>query len=435
MSARDWALAELDRRRLPGWRSIASRRLHLVPPPGDPRDLALAEHIVVAVVKNLLHLRHLLQYHADRPLERIDPLVAKIVVIGLAQLRCMQRIPASAAVNEAVDQAKRFGRARAAGFVNVVLRNATRNADPPPPDPAADAERYAALVLSHPRELYRRLHREFGAARALEICRHNNSQPPTIVRLLKDVTSDRLVADGVTVSPHARPGMYVVEPARKTVLADWAARGIAQVQDPTAASVVEMLDIRPGQRILDRCAGVGTKTLQIREALGQSGQIVAVDPSAARLKLLADAAASRAIGNVTIVNTDMLGHPADGATAPFDRALVDVPCSNSGVLARRAEARYAQRDHDLRSLAKLQRQILFDTAPLIADGGLLLYSTCSIWPEENEHQVEWFARHFSEYAVEDSRLVLPGGANDPARYHDGGFVAVMRRRTQSPAAG
>jgi 16S rRNA (cytosine967-C5)-methyltransferase len=430
MSARDWALAEIDRRRLPGWRSGLLRRSKPVQMPSDPREIALAEHIVIGVTKNLLHLRHLLHHHSGRALNQIDPLVAKIIVIGIQQLRFMQRVPASAAVNEAVNQAKRFGRSRAAGFVNVVLRNASRNPDPLPPDAAEYPAVYASLALSHPQELFRRLSKLVGATKALEICRHNNTEPPTIVRLLKSATREQLADSGADVKAHERPDMFVIDSPRRAVLADWARRGIAQVQDPTAAGVVEFMDILPGQRILDRCAGVGTKTLQIRDVLGESGEILAVDPSAPRLKLLKESISARGFADVVTERTAMLATVESLAPESFDRVLVDVPCSNSGVLARRPEARYAQRDGDLRSLTSLQREILADTAAYVAANGLLVLSTCSIWPEENERQVEWFVRKFPSFLVERSLLVLPSASSDPCRYHDGGFVAVLRRSRQ-----
>jgi len=175
MNARDAALLELDRIHLPGWRGGAVRGRRDV---GDldPRDRALAEQIRIGVIKNLLLIQHLIQHHSGRSLASIDELVQKVLAIGLYQLRFLTRIPASAAVDEAVEQARRFGQPRATGFVNAVLRNAIRDADPSmPPE----------IELSHPAALIKRLRDLLGdEGRMVEFARHDNREPPTIVRVV-----------------------------------------------------------------------------------------------------------------------------------------------------------------------------------------------------------------------------------------------------------
>ncbi|HEX2971872.1 MAG TPA: transcription antitermination factor NusB, partial [Tepidisphaeraceae bacterium] len=180
ISARDYALAELDAKRLPQWRPGMLRARGTQPArqvPEDPRDRALAEQIIIGVTKNLLHLQWLITHYTRRPLKQIDPLAQKIVAIGLYQLRCLTRIPPSAAVDEAVKQAKRVGHTRAAGFVNAVLRTAARNPEVPLPDRIADPAAYAERVLSHPQELFDRLAKFLGEERALLLCEHDNLEP------------------------------------------------------------------------------------------------------------------------------------------------------------------------------------------------------------------------------------------------------------------
>lgn len=428
MNARDHALIEIDRRKLPGWPSGLVRRRGPTEMT-DPRDRALAEQLLIGVVKNLLHLRHLLRHHSGHNLSQIDPLVAKIVVLGLYQLRFMTKIPASAAVDQAVEQARRFDRARAAGFVNAVLRNATRNADPDPPDPHLDPQGHAVTMLSHPPELFQRLAQQVGVRDALKLCRAHNAEPPTLARLLRGVTPEQLrsASPDVAIRAHEQPGIVVVEGARREDFARWAGESLAQVQDATSAAVVGYLDVRPGMAVLDRCAGLGTKTFQIVEAAGETGQVIAIDPSAHRLRALRQLAGQRGIESVTIYQSSMLRDISSLAPDSFDRALIDAPCSNSGVIARRPEARYAQDSRSIESVVALQRQILSDTAAYVKPGGLLVYSTCSIWTEENERQVEWFVREYAEYSVQAGAMRLPATDGVPEQYHDGGFVAVLRR--------
>ncbi len=424
-SGRDYALAQLDRLPLPGWKEKLMR--HKVATPADPRDLALAERIIAGVLKNLGLLNHLIDHFATHP-GRIDPLVRKILAIAVYQVRFLTRVPASAAVDEAVEQTRRFGRPHAAAFVNALLRRAVSQPDVPLPDPANDPLKYAQLVLSHPSDLFKRWVAMLDVERAIAICEHNNREPPTLVRLFKGTSPKALEAEGITLTPHEQHGILVVEGARRATFASWAARGLAQVQDATAAGIAEHLDLQPGQDVLDRCAGLGTKTLQIHDILANTGWLMAVDPSQDRCKALRQLLADRKIENIAVVPTPMLRDVPQVKKPAFDRILVDVPCSNSGVLARRPEARYTQTEAALASLSKLQDQIMDDTAGYLRGGGRLVYSTCSIWPEENEQRVQRFLEAHRDYEQIESRLTLPSMDPDPARYHDGGFFAALQKR-------
>ena len=219
----------------------------------------------------------------------------------------------------------------------------------------------------------------------------------------------------------------MVSGAKRSAYADWSARGVAQVQDPTAAAVVAQVQAQAGQVVLDRCCGLGTKTLQMREAIGESGRIVAIDPAESRCQGLRRLLEQRHIQNVAVYCASRLQDLPDLSAERFDRALLDVPCSNSGVLARRPEARYSQNTRALQSLAKLQDTILHDTAGFIKPTGLLVYSTCSVWAEENEERIGVFLRQHPDFELMESQNTLPNLESDPLLYHDGGFVAVFRR--------
>ena len=586
MNARDYALHLLAAKPLPGLkdlsRSQAARALPSARDPGrshegavpsDPRDRALGEAIAVGVVKNLLRLHRLIEHFSGRRLAQIDPAVAAVAAIGLYQLRYLDRIPPSAAVDQAVEQIKRLGQPHAAGFVNAVLRKATRQADPAPPDPRAYPLAYAEAELSHPKVLCERFlsllrsicesiaprqaapdeaapdEAAYGAdpsradppcadppradpryadAHALRSpatdpsnstaqgpdapgpaalgaekfdeterlfawCRHNNSEPPTIVRLfagarIEQLTGEYLTREPLTgdapalekpagpgfsalgVAPHEMPGMVVVTGAGRRDFAGFADAGLAQVQDPTAAGVIDRMQLGPGMRVLDRCCGVGTKTLQLAAAVGPTGSVVAVDPAGHRLEVLDASLRNLKLTNVRTVRRRWIESPlkhvasdtpsdarppetrdavavaktagrdaaersdANSAATPafvssFDRVLLDVPCSNSGVLRRRPEARYAQDDRCIAAVCALQRQILADTAGAVAPGGLLVYSTCSIWPKENRKQINRFLKRYADFELQNDYLTLPSAGDDPAQYHDGGYVAVLRRRT------
>lgn len=423
MNARDFALVQLDQTKLPGWPARQLRQSG--PAPADPRDIGLAEQIRLGVIKNLALLHHLVTHYSSR--KRVDPLVSKILAVALYQIRFLDRIPKSAAVDEAVEQARRMGRKHAAGFVNAVLRRAVREPELALPTRDADPLGYATLTLSHPQDLVKRLMAEFDEQTMLDIAEHDNREPPTLVRAYRGVSVDRLSTSGVQITPHEQSEMYVIEKARRVTLAEWAGKGVAQVQDATAAGVVKRLELLPGLDVLDRCAGMGTKSFHIHDELAGSGWIMAIEPSEERIEAIRAMMKKRKIENIAVVQARMLEEISELKRPAFDRILVDAPCSNSGVLARRPEARYAQTEKSFESLAKLQNAILDDSAPYLRPGGLMVYSTCSIWRAENQERIEAFLKRHRDFERMHELVTLPSCTPDPARYHDGGYVCVMRR--------
>lgn len=427
MNARDLALDSICNSKLPGWTRAARK-----PAPGarggvDTRDYALGESIAATVVRNQMLLRYLIKHYSGREHKNIDPLVQVVLAIGLAQLRFFDRIPASAAVDEAVEQTKRLKLGRASGFVNAVLRRAAREPDVALP-PRDNTEQYVQIVLSHPLELFTRLTEVMGKENALKLCERHNQQAPTIVRT-SDISA--LAGSDVKVRSHSEPGMAVVENAREADFARWAAAGLAQVQDPTSAKVVRRMELNEGARALDRCCGLGTKTLQMAEMIGSTGTVVAMDPAEPRIKRLKESLAKRNLGWVHPHVAGMMSDFMTETDKPFNRVLIDAPCSNSGVLMRRPEARYRQDLRSLKSLQELQRRILLDTLPHIRQGGILVYSTCSIWHEENGDQIQWLCNQTPDFEVATLQTTLPSINDDATRHHDGGFVAVLKRKKVS----
>ncbi len=388
----------------------------------DARDSALAEQLYIGVVKNLLLLQNLIEHFSGHPLGNIDPIIQKILAIALYQMRFLTRIPASAAVNEAVEQVKRFGHPRAAGMVNAVLRNATRQ--PSPADPTNPAD-FARLVLSHPGPLYERACQLLGADGALQFCHHNNAQPPLIVRISPGVDPSALVDALVNPTPHQQPGFFVIEQGRRSLLARWADENLAYVQDPTAGSVVPLCDIRAGMTVLDRCCGLGTKTIQLRQLLGDTGRLFAMDPSPQRMEILSRVIESHGWANVQLLPHAWFSELPVPLSGKFDRILIDAPCSNSGVLARRPEARYHQTAASTRSLTKIQLALLDDCVPHLAHEGLIVYSTCSIWPDENEQCIAAFLKAYPNFKLIVSKTTYPSSAEGKITYHDGGYYAVL----------
>ena len=457
MDARDYAVLTLDEKNLPGMPRQAFKR-QSPKPPSDPRDRALAEHIVAGVVKNYKLLETLLVAAADRPISQIDPRAGLILLVALYQLRFLDRVPDHAVVAEAVRQTRGFGEvgfAKASGFVNAILRQALREPLVPLPTRDGDPAGFAEIVLSHPRALVEQLITLLGTDDMIRFCEHDNRTPPTLVRLIgsHDIGAllrvdadaeptaqaaglkDEVGEDSgrILVRAHEREGIVVVEGAKQVDFAKWAEAGIAQVQDATSAGTVAALDVRAGMTVLDRCCGVGTKTQQLAELVGPGGKVFAVDALGSRVSTLRRLASRRSdLKNVTAKRAEWMNELPAEWPASYDRILIDAPCSNSGVLARRPEARYAQHAAGQAELAASQLRILRDTWPSLAVDGLLAYATCSVWSAENGDIVRAFLDGRDDAELVSERSIWPSfGTDDPARYHDGGYVAVLRKLAAS----
>lgn len=403
----------------------------------DARDARLARAIYHTAVQRWLTIRHLLNAFAKQPVEKTEPMMQAVLAAGAAQLLFMDRIPHHAAIDEAVRFAKRHIRSKAGGLVNAVLRRLGEVIEhtvrgvvwspdamhvpfedgfvpltqPLLPSPQTLAEHLVAAT-SHPPALVSRWLALFGPQRTQQHCLHGTKHAPLVVAWPDDVQ----MPDAMT--PHERDGFGVWEGSHDELLTTLARAPGARVQDVTAASTVELLRGQGADVIVDYCAGRGTKTRQLRSMFPEA-TIVALEPAADRLAALRDAFAEDR--QVRTGQPDEAAHLLDGKTA--DVLVLDVPCSNTGVLARRIEARYRFSPHTLQQLVELQRQIASAARPLLRDGGVMLYATCSIDPDENHAQARWVAEQF-DGQIETETAALPAG--DGAGYCDGGYAAMLR---------
>lgn len=312
------------------------------------RDRALLTALVFGVARH----RRSLDWLIDRCAHRVRPEVRQHLRVALFQIRFLTRIPRHAAVHEAVELAKSLGR-RAAGFVNAVLRRAADLEFPPQP----------GIRTSHPDWLLRRWRH---LPRLSEILEADNAVLPITARVNPLRAPPELGGPAIVLQgdPADHPGF---------------AEGHFTVQDETSMKAAPLLAPRPGERILDLCAAPGGKTTHVAELMGDRGLIVAVDlPD--RVGLVREAARRLRLGSVLPVAGD---GTRIAFREPFDAVLLDAPCSNTGVLARRPDVRWRLREADILRAAELQRRLLRNAVHLLRPGGRLVYSTCSLEPEEN----------------------------------------------------
>ena len=409
----------------------------------DHRDARLACAIHRTTLQRWLSLEYLLERYLRRPIGRLEPALQGVLLSAAAQLVFMDRLPSHAVVHESVTWARQMVRAGAGRLANAVLRRVAELVDQaihdepwrPAPDrlPLADGyisltepclpdvetwDAYLSVATSQPVTLVRAWIQRFGRGRTTSLCLHHLTNPPTIVAL-EPAFSDYGALRHDLYLPHKVPGFLLWRGSRADLQRFLAEHPARRVQDSTTAQPVdETQDLAP-HLIIDACAGRGTKTRQLA-AVHPTATILATEVHPGRRGELAQAAAT--LPCVRVVEPDQL--PAHLAGGKADLILLDVPCSNTGVLARRPEARYRYGSAMLSSLVVLQRQIVQAMAPMLASDGVLLYSTCSLEPAENQDQVRWISRCLGA-RLELERCTLPEGAD--ATYCDGGYYARLRK--------
>jgi 16S rRNA (cytosine967-C5)-methyltransferase len=386
------------------------------------RDAGLCTEIVYGTLRWRRHLDWRLAPHLNRPLAKLDPWVRTLLRLTAYQIFFLDRVPHWAAVDEAVSLARlKAKNPGPAEFVNAVLRSLTR-ATEPPPLPALPVEALATR-LSFPDWIAARWVARYGMKDAEALMAAMNERPPVTIRAnLLRVSREDLAARlrdkelAVTRPTALAPEGLLVD---RGMVARWAAfiEGWCTIQDQASMLIARLLDPRPGELVADTCAAPGTKATHLAELMRNRGKILAMDPHAGRLKLIAGAAARL---GVTIIEA----HAGTVSTlAPrwkdrCDRVLVDAPCSNLGVLRRNPDVKWRRTADDLERMPDKQRGILAAAATLAKPGGRLVYATCSLEPEENEQVVGPFLEQHPDWQVDPP-------ADFPVAPDAGGFVRCL----------
>lgn len=354
-------------------------------------DRALFTEIFYGVIRHQRLLDFLI---ARLRAEEVDPTTRQILRLGLYQIFRM-RIPRHAAVNETVELA---GRARP--LVNAILRRSIREEN------ALESLLEAAPLevrFSHPEMLVARWRRHFGEENTRRLCEWNNRPAELFVRANElKVTRGELLRSAVAEPLESHPLMLRV----KQLPHSWLMHGLCYAQDPSTLAACELLAPQPGERVLDACAAPGGKTSYLAQLMRNEGQIIACDASEKRRARLQENLARLGVEIAPTRRVDWLrGETAE--FAPFDRILVDAPCSNTGVMRRRVDVRWRSSATEFPRLQAVQFALLRKVAPLLKPGGSLVYSTCSLEPEENEEVRQRVVAEMPELRFVASRQTLP----------------------------
>lgn len=383
-------------------RSLAPARL-------SPADRGLTQELVFGIVRWQATLDWLIDRKTTGRKQKAA--LQDLLRLGLYQIFWLDRIPDHAAVHETVEQAKRGGYGAQAGFINAVLRGYLREADETRQLLAELKITDPALGYSHPDWLVTRWQKQFGAAATTQLLETNNTPPQTYARL-NSLRADaaKLVAawreegvdydfvtrdwtgENLAFELKSHPPLATLESFRQ---------GWFYIQDPSTLLAVRELRPQTGESILDLCAAPGGKTTFIAQLMKNEGRIVAHDNVPDRLKLIQENIARLGVANVEVTST------LDPRPATFDRILVDAPCSNTGVLRRRVDLRWRIQPDEITRLRATQLDLLQKSAGRLRPGGTLVYSTCSLEPEENSALVQEFLATQPGFKLERERQLLP----------------------------
>jgi len=393
-----------------------------------PSSRQFVTETVSGVIRWRRWLEHILSRIAARPPPQS---VLPYLLLGLYQIMVMDDVPVYAAVNETVKSARESRiPAPLARFLNAALRTAGAEAQ------SFKAERFslpAPIRESHQDIMFRRWAERYGRSAALSLCVWNNSRPRVVLRprIPLDEYSLMLKNNGVRFRPHRfDPARFlVIESPRPVRELPGYAEGMFYVQDPATAVPVDMLDPRPGHDILDACAAPGGKTAIMADMVAPAGAVTACDSSPARLRRLAVNLQRLRISNVSVAQLDA-ADPAEISrfcrSRLFDRILLDAPCTGTGVIRRRPDIKWRFTTERLEKAARVQAMLLASLSAALKPGGRLVYSTCSMEPEENEQLVRNFLAGHPWMKMVSEKRIFP-----PATETDGAYAAVLEKAERS----
>jgi len=411
--------------------------------------------LVFGTIKNRSLIDLVIEKISSCPVERIPVRILNILRIGFYELIYCPRSPQHAILDENVENAKNTTNKKQAGFANAVLRRATihiksreipleqakpRNTVPQTPTTGCEFDLsllpdikesprgYFAFAFSLPSWLVQKWLDEYGQEKTRQICFASNRRPSVYLRPNRlKTTADKLErimkSDGIECDTAPEKEMIRLTSPKSVTALQGFREGLFTVQDLSAAETVRLLNPRPEWTILDLCAAPGTKTTQLAELTGDKARIIATDIESSRLAMVKENIDRLGIKSVTVVEYENLEKTVS-KVGPFDCVLLDVPCSNTGVLAKRPEVRHRITKEVIEQLARAQIGLLAYAAKILKAAGVICYSTCSIQPEENRLLIKRFLSENRSFRLKSEKLILPSA--DPFD-HDGSYTVIIER--------
>jgi 16S rRNA (cytosine967-C5)-methyltransferase len=411
----------------------------------DARDRALAMRLAYGTIQRRGTLDHLIEQLASRPVAKLDAPLSAALRLGLYELLYLSGAPDHAVVADCVELAK-TQRSSGHGLVNAVLRRAAREgAGKLLGDLREDTPEQAAVAYSHPQWISRLWWQELGPKDARALMAYDNEPGELALRVNTLCAKPAEVAAELDVPTHRDlelPEALVLDGPLDLHGSDLWESGVILAQSRAAMLVAHVLDPQPGERVLDLCAAPGGKSTHIAALMGDEGEVLAVERNRVRAAELAETALRLHALSIRVELTDAALARPEGSV--FDRVLVDPPCSGLGTLQARPDLRWRVTAEDIEKLAQIQMAILTAGAQALRPGGVLVYSTCTISPQENERQIERFLDRNRDFALDDlsherQSHIHPGMSEAlltmPHRDHTAGFFIARMRRVGEPSRG
>ncbi len=438
-------------------RHDASEWLHdLLPKTDRP---AQATDIVYGVLRNRLALDTVLKKCGHIDPQRVKPSVWNLLRIGAYELVYAPNTAEHGIINEAANLARQKTGQRTVGFVNAVLRAVqkhilSRQASPAQtspqngipqdghhvclfrqailPDPADDAVNYYSTAYSLPTWLVAEWLRFYGSEETARICRASNRHPSVIAQpntccTTAEQLAARLAEEGIDYELNAQKTMLRLPHGGQVTKMQAFLDGTFYIQDPTAADAVKLPVPEPGWTVADVCAAPGGKSIAMAMLMNDTGTILASDSDAGRLQKVQQNIQRLRLNCIEIVRHGRIEAKIKKLNH-LDAVVLDVPCSNTGVLARRVEARWRLQKNDIQTLCDTQQQLLAHAAGLCQPKTHIVYSTCSIQPQENQQQIQQFLKQCPAFRLIAEKITLPALRTEKLFDHDGGYVATLVRK-------
>lgn len=397
-------------------------------------EMALASALTYGVLEQRLLLDFYLQSYSKMPLKKVMPQVLDAMRLAAYQLVFLQRIPASAAINESIKLVKKQANPRAASFANGVLRNLSRNLEVlPMPDFSSKAETLS-VRYSHPQWLVERLLEQVGEIECEAFLRENNQQPPVVLRVntLKTTMEQLLpLLPGAEKHPYL-PDALVCDSVREYLRTEAFQKGLFSVQDGASQLCVHALSPKPGDKVLDLCAAPGGKSILAAQMMCCKGDLLSYDLHAHRAELIRKSAEKMGVTNLNAFAADSTVLD-DSLLECADAIICDVPCSGIGIIRKKPDVRYKKAE-DVDGLPQIQLQILLNGLKYLKPGGRLVYSTCTVLEAENQKIVDAALAQRSDCVLESFTLPGIGTVNGAItlwpQVHgtDGFFLAKIRKK-------
>jgi 16S rRNA (cytosine967-C5)-methyltransferase len=409
------------------------------------RDRALLTELVYGTLRWRGKIDARLKLYLNRSLTDADPMIRNLLRVALYQLLFLDKVPDYAAVHEAVELAKAHGGRKVAGFVNGVLRNFLRDRNKTAnAQRTNDWETVLAIEHSHPQWLVKKWLDYFGREETEALMRANNESAPLVLRVnscksSREVLLALLVKSGVSaVATRWSPvGVWVKSPSPVDQLPGFR-EGLFQVQGEASQLVCYVLSPQKGERILDACAAPGGKTTHIAELMADTGKVIALDKSEKGIEKIRENVARLGLVSLCATTSDASHQLPVELRGPYDRILVDAPCSGLGTLRSHPEIKWHRNESDIKKLGHLQKHIVDQVVHYLKPGGVLVYSTCTLTKDENEDVAEDFLEHHKDFVIDDAARYLPEEAGSlvrgryymalPHRHDTDGFFAVRMRK-------